>query len=78
MEKNKEDLIKETKSLVDIYLKELCNSDRTPYLCELRDSMDGLNQIYNHIIKVCSTLNITISDALYDYEINLDPNRNND
>ena len=78
MEDNIEDVINETKSLVDLWLKDLCTTDRTPYLCELQDTKEGKEKIYKYVLKVCSQSDLSVGEALYKFEVELDLNRLND
>lgn len=71
--KRNEKLIEELKSAIKEFL-DFCNEKRTPYICSLKQTKEGYEEIENFVIKGVVRQGLGISEAFLTYEKMLNPN----
>jgi hypothetical protein len=70
---NKEWLLAKLKALIAEQVK-MCNRDYKPYLCKLKETQEGYQEIENFCIRAFFETDMDVSDALTLKEQLLNPN----
>lgn len=74
MEENKrEEIMVRLKKLIGENL-EFCDSDSTPFLCDLKSSEKGYKEIEDFVVKCFFETELSVSEALVMKENELNPN----
>ena len=72
-------IFNEIKIYTNLYLDEICKGKATPYICELKDTKEGRDEIHQFVINCLSNYtDFSIADALMEMERGLNPNMIND
>tara|TARA_R110001592_G_scaffold90231_2_gene265427 strand:+ start:1445 stop:1681 length:237 start_codon:yes stop_codon:yes gene_type:complete len=69
----REILVTNIKSTIDKYL-EYCNEENTPYVCKLKNTKGGVENIHNFILKCMFDKQMEMGESLSNLERYLDPN----
>ena len=72
LKRNKK-LIEDLKFAIKEFL-DFCNEKRTPYICSLKQTKEGYEEIENFVIKAVVRQGLGISEAFITYEKMLNPN----
>lgn len=65
--------------MTDVYLNEICKGKATPYICDLKDTKDGREEIHQFVLNCAFNYDdFSIGEALMEMERTLNPNMIND
>ena len=67
--------IEELKSAIQSEL-DYCNPADTPYVCQMISSSSGNKKVIDQIVQLVGSKGITISMAIYEIELLVNPNSN--
>lgn len=74
LEKRKNQAKMRLEALVEKYLKDICTEKYSPFVCELKTTKEGIEDIKDFVLKEMVLNNMTIGEALREREKILDPN----